>query len=324
MSEPQANAPSPRPIPWRASWFADFDIGGGRLKVRDTGADLALDWTLISEGLIWLPHHLMVRFRSWWLRLFRPNALRIWFTPRTPRPWYMIWTAMAWAGLRIARSPEEADAAFSFEDSTWCATQAPPMASSFNFGCTDVSKSRVAAVFEAVFGYPLAVDPHTWTGPAVEKSERNGAHDGRIVQCPITPAPEMHYQRVVDSSDGGFAYDLRTHCIGRRPRVVWIKKKPAGDRFSIHNLGVTVARPEAVFSADELAAIGRFLVAMACDWAGLDILRDAQSGRIYIVDVNKTDVGPIIALSWRDKLRSAGLLAAALVETIEDDRSRAT
>ncbi len=301
----------------RGSWFSDFDIGGGRLRVRDTGADLALDGTLIREGLIWLSHHVLVRARSWGLRLVRRDTRRIWFSPRAPRPWYMIWTAMAWGGLRIARTPQEADAAFSFEDATWCAPQAPPVSPSFNFGCTDVSKSRVAAVFEAVFGYPLAVDPRVWTGPAVEKSERNGAHDGRIVQCPTAPSPGMHYQRVVESSDGRFAYDLRTHCIGGQPRVVWIKRKPAGDRFSIHNLGVTVAKPETVFSADELAAIERFLAAMACDWAGLDILRDADTGRIYIVDVNKTDVGPIIALSWRDKLRSAGILAAALVETIE-------
>ena len=74
--------------------------------------------------------------------------------------------------------------------------------------------------------------------------------------------------------------------------------------------------PEAVYSSQELAAIRRFAAAMKLDWGGLDILREHSSGRLYIVDVNKTDVGPIIALSWRDKLRSTALLAAALQRLI--------
>ena len=155
-----------------------------------------------------------------------------------------------------------------------------------------------------------------WTGPAVEKGELNGAHDGRIVQCPMRPLPGRHYQRLVDTSQDGMAHDLRTACIGRRPVAVWIKRKAAGDRFAIHNRSVTLHEPAAVFSPGELEAIGRFLVAMHIDWAGLDILRDRTSGRIYIVDVNKTDVGPIIALSFWDKLRSTAILARALDELV--------
>ena len=45
---------------------------------------------------------------------------------------------------------------------------------------------------------------------------------------------------------------------------------------------------------------------------GLDILRDRQDGQIYIVDVNKTDLGPLIALSWVDKIRSMTRLGRAL------------
>ena len=54
---------------------------------------------------------------------------------------------------------------------------------------------------------------------------------------------------------------------------------------------------------------------MKADWAGLDILRDAD-GRIYVVDVNKTDVGPIIALPCSDKIRSTALLARALDQMV--------
>ena len=76
-------------------------------------------------------------------------------------------------------------------------------------------------------------------------------------------------------------------------------------------------RPAEIFSADEIAAIGRFCAAMRLDWGGLDILRDRADGRIYVVDVNKTDVGPVIALSLPEKLRSVALLASALRALVE-------
>ncbi|MDP3659838.1 hypothetical protein [Phenylobacterium sp.] len=298
----------------RGFWFRDFRIRRGRVRVFDTGADLALDRTLVREAAIWLGYHLVVRARSWLLMLSGREGPRIWFTPNRPRPWYLVWSALAWLGGRVATSPQEADAHFAFEDATWAA---PPSTPALNGQCPDISKSRVAEVFEQVFGYPLTVDPALWTGPAVEKGELNGAHDGRIVACPTPAEPGRCYQRLVDTSDGTFTYDLRTPCIGGRPAAVWIKRKPARARFSIHNLAVTLHRPEAVFSVDELASIERFCAAMNLDWGGLDILRDRLSGRIYIVDVNKTDVGPIIALSWRDKLRSTELLAAALARLLE-------
>ena len=61
-------------------------------------------------------------------------------------------------------------------------------------------------------------------------------------------------------------------------------------------------------------------------WGGLDILRDRDDGRLYIVDVNKTDLGPVISLSWRDKVRSMRRLAIALealVTTPEHGRAGA-
>jgi hypothetical protein len=302
----------------RGSWAADFTIRGGRAKVHKTGADLKLDGVLLAECLLWFAYHLMVLARAGWVRLTRPAGARIWFAPDVPRPWYLVWAAMAWGGMRIARSPGEAQAAFYFDDST-CAEPCPaPHARALNFACHDVSKSRVAQVFEAVFGYPLALDPTAWTGPAVEKGELNGVHDGRIVQCPHPRATGKTYQRLVDTRDGEVIHDLRTPCVGGRPVVVWIKRKPAADRFSIHNLSVEMADPAQVYSPQELEQIAAFCAAMGLDWGGLDILRDRESGRIYIVDVNKTDVGPVIALSWRAKLASTALLAKALAALVAE------
>src|SRR5262249_29606788 len=158
---------------------------------------------------------------------------------------------------------------------------------------------------EAVFGYPLAVDPTVFDGEAVEKGEGNGLHDGRLVTCPMQPTPGKSYQRIVKTEgDDGWAYDLRTACVGRRPVVVFLKKKPAAARFSIQNTSVVVKLPREVFSPADIALVERFCEAMQLDWGGLDILREHATGRLYVVDVNKTDTGPAVVLSWRDRIRA--------------------
>ena len=56
---------------------------------------------------------------------------------------------------------------------------------------------------------------------------------------------------------------------------------------------------------------------MGLDWGGFDILRDRADGQNYIVDVNKTDLEPVIALCWADKLRSMHRLSQALSALVE-------
>ena len=129
----------------------------------------------------------------------------------------------------------------------------------------------------------------------------------------MPPKPGFTYQRVVDTCDeDGCCRDLRTPCAGGSPVIVWIKVKTPQGRFSINNRSAMLADPAAVYSPHELELIRLFCMRVGLDWGGLDILRDRTDGRIYIVDVNKTDLGPVIALSWRDKLVSMHRLAQAL------------
>jgi hypothetical protein len=221
--------------------------------------------------------------------------------------------------MRFARSPTAADAAFYFEDQTVAVPPTPIHRRALNFGVGDVSKSHVAQVMEQAFGYPLAIDPATHVGEAVEKGEGNGLHDGHLVQCPMRPAPGKAYQRVIKTEGAdGWAHDLRTACVAGRPVVVFLKRKPAGARFSIQNTGVVVKTPEEVFSAAEIAQLERFCAAMRLDWAGLDVLREHEGGRLYVVDVNKTDTGPAVVLSWADRARATTLLSEALRKMVAD------
>ena len=103
------------------------------------------------------------------------------------------------------------------------------------------------------------------------------------------------------------------YCRDLVEREGWVKTRLARDRFaSGANLRVVARDPADVFSEAEMARIAAFNAAMGLDWGTLDILRDVDDGRIYVVDVNKTDVGPVLQLSMRDKLRSTRTIARAL------------
>lgn len=296
-------------------WIADLRVARGSVHVVKTGAIVPIDWAFAGDVVRGLAYYGPIRLKAAIVRAIRPGP-RIWFTPDQPRPWYMVWNAVFWSGARISAGPKGAVAAFYFEDATIGAAPQTPGLTCFNGSCTDVSKSHVARTFEKVFGYPLLVDPRTWRGPAVEKGETNGAHDGRIVACPMEPAPGKVYQRLIDNLDGEQARDLRTPCVDGEPVLVFLKTRPGHDRFANYNSTVALRRPDEVFSPAELDNIRRFARAMQLDWGGLDILRDRNDGRLYIVDVNKTDMPPL-ALPFGDKIRATRRLAAALRQMVQ-------
>ncbi|MDP1738740.1 MAG: hypothetical protein Q8L23_15030 [Caulobacter sp.] len=302
---------------------ADFEWIDGRIGIRKTGIQLEVNGPLVAEVGQWLLYFALLAVVALAARLRRRGrAPAIWFTPDRPRPWYLVRGAALWAGIRTVDQSDQADAACYFDDTTVGAPPPPPTGPAFNFTCADVSKSHVAGVFEQVFGYPLAVDPRRHVGPLVQKPEKNGVHGGRIVQGPLEPLAGHAYQRLIDTTDDqNRCRDLRTVCVAGAPVLVWMKIKPPATRFSINNLKAVLLAPGAVYSADELALIGAFTARMGLDWGGLDVLRD-RDGRVYVVDVNKTDLGPVVALSWPDKVRSMARLGRALERMIADAARR--
>lgn len=302
----------------RRSWLADFTLAPGEVLVKKTGARVRLTPAQIAEAREWFVYFLTVKARA--LSPSRAGP-RIAFTPDPVRPWYLIWPTLLEAGLRVVDDPATADIVMHFDDSTASPLTPPsirPGARLINFGCGDISKSRVAAAFEDAFGYPLSLDPRTHHGLAVEKSERNGAHDGRVVTCPMEPLPGRVYQPLIDNRRGvDLVEDIRTPTIGGRPGCVFLKRRPVHSRFANANTEAVLADPADVFSTDDLAGIARFTEKLGLEWGGLDILRDAQDGRLYIVDANKTDMGPPTALPLRDKLRATRLLAHAFTDFIQ-------
>ncbi|MFP4520150.1 MAG: hypothetical protein ACLFQ5_11925 [Oceanicaulis sp.] len=293
-------------MPARA-WWRDFSLEGGGVRVRKTGALVPVGPGVMGEVMAWLRFHLAVETCA-----RHADGPAIWFSPDTPRPWYLIHPVLRLAGLRCAARPETADLGFAFEDAALSATEPHPGLPTINARCRDVSKSHVAAVFEQVTGRPLALDPARHDGAMVVKSERNGVHDGRILTGPQPAEPGLAYQRLIETvACDGLVEDLRCPTVGGDVPVVFLKRRPLQARFANTNAEVRRLAPQDVFSPEERAMISTFCAAMNLDWGGLDILRDRRDGRLWIVDVNKTDMGPPTALPLDEKLAAARTLALA-------------
>lgn len=305
------------------TFFGDFKIDGNQLIAKDTGAELPLTadgakeaWRILS--FVWLINAVRA---SRAVKGREPRA-RISFFPKKPRSYYAIWPVCQLAHVKIVDDPREADLHFYFEDTEFLTAprQSPSNRPAFNIGCFDIRKSVVSRVFEETFGYSLKVDPKTYDGPAVEKSEANGKHDGRIIDCPLTqPRHDRVYQRLIDNSfDGTEHIDIRTPVVGGRIPFVYLKRRMPDLRFSNENHRVDLIDADAMLSKREQSQILAFADAMRLDFGGLDVLRDREDGRIYIVDANKTDMGPPSALSGHEKFRAMRGLANAFAAMVDD------
>jgi hypothetical protein len=204
----------------------------------------------------------------------------------------------------------------------------PPgwFAGALNAGVRGESKTRVAEAFARSFGYPLAVDPTAHRGLCVAKTDgRNGAHDGRVLDCPVEAAdPGLAYQVLIDNREDSMVLDHRVPLVGGDIPFVYLKRRPVADRFGNANAAVAVARPEEVFSAEERRGLAAFGREMGLELGGeVDVLRDRGSGRLYVVDSNWTAWGPPRPIAAADAVRAVRAYAAALARLVERRRAAA-
>ena len=305
------------------SVFGEFKIDGTQLVAKETGISIPLTPGFARDCLsIGSFIALVNAVRASRILKRREPRARISFFPKKPRSYYAIWPVCQLADVKIVDDPADADLHFYFEDREFLIgpRTAPSERPAFNVNCYDIRKSVVARIFKETFGYDLDVDPKTWNGPAVEKSEGNGRHDGRIVQCPIeNPKRDFVYQRLVDNTFNGHDHiDIRTPVVGGKIPFVYLKRRMPDVRFTNDNHRVDLVATGAMLSKDEQAKILAFAKAMQLDFGGIDVLRDRGDGRIYIVDANKTDMGPPSNLTSQEKLKAMRGLAGAFASMVDE------
>jgi hypothetical protein len=76
-----------------------------------------------------------------------------------------------------------------------------------------------------------------------------------------------------------------------RVLVVYEKWRAAPDWFAGKEQ-VAVRAPSECYSPDEIDAVIAFCARIGMDYGELDVVRDADSGLIYVVDANRTPIRP--------------------------------
>lgn len=295
----------------------DLSFGLAHVRLRDSGVRTDFDASFAADAVRACRFILRVQMKRFFRAAARtPPLARIAFFPHRPRPYYAIWQVCQFANLRIMRSPRDADLLFFFHDTSYEATpprRPAPGTPVLNGACLDIRKSTVATAFEQVFGYPLALDAMRHRGNAVEKSEINGTHDGRVVNCPMrSPRPGFVYQRLIDNTEDGHLHtDIRTPMVGGQIPFVYLKHRYRHERFTNNNVRVDLVEATQALTAAEIESLGRLAKLVNMDFGSLDVLRDRQDGRIYVVDINKTDMGPPTLLPAPLKHQAMSRLADA-------------
>jgi len=165
----------------------------------------------------------------------------------------------------------------------------------------DTSKTFVDNRFYDVFGYRSMLEKPEIGQRVVTKTERNGIHNGRIIEFNGAFHKDWLFQKYIDTLKDGYYNDLRVMIInGKLSNIMFIKKL---DNFAcIEMISCSVVNTKDIFSIDEISKINEFCKDYI-DYAELDILRDNEDGRIYIIDVNNTPGGGLMSHVTQDKTK---------------------
>lgn len=112
----------------------------------------------------------------------------------------------------------------------------------------------------------------------------------------------------------------RVVVIQHRIPIVYKKYRPLATRYSIPNTRVELCAPEEVFSEDERKNISRFAERIGMDFGELDVLRDRNTGHIYVIDANNTPMGPAKALNKEEASRTFAVLLPAFRRLLDAER----
>lgn len=244
-----------------------------------------------------------------------PPRIVVW--PDYPSKRATVSSIAAHLGAVLTNKPRTCDVVLFFDDQTVKGELHPSLKSKakkvLNAECTDIQKTTVEHHHEAVFGYGTFIDPRTYRGTAVCKSNGNALHDGRYVECPIAETlPDAVYQRVIDNrTDNGLALDYRVAVMGDELPIAYRKLKTWDKRFTNDTVAAERIAPDAAFSREEQANILALVKRMRIDFCEVDVLRDRADGRIYLIDVNTTPYGPPAGLPKAERRASIALLAEA-------------
>lgn len=184
-----------------------------------------------------------------------------------------------------------------------------------NYNSRDISKVFVDNQFKSVFFYSVIINPKTFSGKIVAKSDINAAHDGQIIKGPLSDLKDnMVYQRLINNQfDANSIVDFRVPIVNKTLDFVYLKYRDINERFKNTTIKTELKPIIDVLSSDEIILINKFVKKIELDYGELDILRDKDDGKIYIVDVNNTPHGPPANTNKNDAATAIEKISHALL-----------
>ena len=131
----------------------------------------------------------------------------------------------------------------------------------------------------------------------MRKTDRQSAHDGKIVKMPLEPDPAYLYQKLIDNR-----ISIDTICDIRLPiflgeiPLVFLKSRSIEGTFEYADskvLNYWVDIVEKYLSQEEISLVKEFCDIIGLDIGEIDTLRDNSTGKLYIIDVNNIPGGNV-------------------------------
>lgn len=181
-----------------------------------------------------------------------------------------------------------------------------------NLHSRDISKKYVDDAFKKTFGYGTFINPLEHTGKAVQKSDINATHDGKVINCPVAPVEDdtVIYQVLIDNSyEGNLVKDIRVPVVKDKIPFVYYKYRDIKERFKNTAVKTELVDTVDAFTNDELQKLLAFCKNIQLEFGEMDVLRDNNNGLIYVVDVNNTPQGPPANIPKEEGKKALAILA---------------
>ena len=163
----------------------------------------------------------------------------------------------------------------------------------YNISLRSVAKKWVDEHMTEALGYSSLVDAPPGRDMVCvvkrNKQSRGQAHTSHILwdnnYLDKTQPDYRISQRFIDTERNGMCEEYRVFIFCDNFFTVR-KRKPVSKRFKSNASEYALIENENIFSQEEIKGIFRFTNSIGLDFGEIDVLRDKNDGRIYIVDVN--------------------------------------
>ena len=205
--------------------------------------------------------------------------MRILFYPEPITPNCRLWFSLTELGIGMTNDPTQPHDYFvywSYHKTKAEQDDIVKNSNCLNKGCYDITKTRVNNIFDNII-----VDPGTFNGLMVRKSEDQCSKDDKMVKGPIQREPGYIYRKFIDTRVDDYYIEYRLFYFSEIKFIIIKKNRQL---FSKDDY-VMESQPLSVIPVTKRVEIESSCRKFGFDFGEIDVLRDVD-GQFYVVDLN--------------------------------------